>query len=43
MNILCRLGFHKFPVIKEWDWVVCERRCLTEKQQSTGIIKSVKP
>ena len=37
-KISCSLGYHQFPRIVEVEWVVCERHCLTEKNQKTGEI-----
>jgi len=35
MNILCCIGFHKFPKQSDFDWVVCGRHCCTEKNLKT--------
>ncbi len=39
-KLLCLLGLHKFPKDNDFDWVVCERHCLTEYNQKTGVIKN---
>ena len=46
MNILCMFGFHDFPKMSEYKWVICRRYCCTEKNlitrqvvQARGIVR----
>jgi len=37
----CKIGLHDFPNSSRWNWVVCKRHCLTEKNLKTGEVREL--